>query len=310
MRVDLTQPITRREALAAGLTVTELAGPRFRRLFHGLYLPAHVELTVLQRARAALKISPEGSFASHHTAAAIWGGWVPQTSETHISVVSDLLRSKRRGIKAHRARSTSRAVPHRDILLSPAAQTFVELAASGASLVELVVLGDSLVKAGRFTPAELVEASKAWLGAGVILARRAALLVREGVDSATESRLRMLIVLAGLPEPKVNLIVRTSEGSWSRRFDLSYPNLKLIIEYDGRHHAESAEQWSNDILRREELEAQGWRIIVINADALFNHPTLTLQRIRSALEDRTSTRLPRRVAPEWYRQFADRPAVA
>jgi hypothetical protein len=51
---------------------------------------------------------------------------------------------------------------------------------------------------------------------------------------------RMLLVLAGLPEPTVNLIIRNPDGSWRMRFDLSYPGLKLIIEYDGRQHSRTA----------------------------------------------------------------------
>ena len=310
MPVDLTKPFTRQEALAAGLTVDQLAGPRFQRLFHGLYLPADVTVTVLQGARAALKISPKGSFASHHTAALLWGGWVPDTTETHVSVPDNLPRTKRQGIQAHRALSGSTGVRHGDILLSPPIQTFFELAAARVSLVDLVVLGDSLVRARRATPDELVAASAHWIGPGAALAGRAARLVRAGVDSPTETRLRMLIVLAGLPEPQVNLIIRHDGGAWSRRFDLCYPELKLIIEYDGKHHANDPEQWSRDILRREELENQGWRLIIINADSLFNRPSETLRRIRDALEDRRCRRLPRRLPPEWRRHFADRPDAA
>jgi hypothetical protein len=51
-----------------------------------------------------------------------------------------------------------------------------------------------------------------------------------------ETRVRLLIVLAGLPEPKVNMIVRITNGKWRWRFDLCYPEYKLIIEYDGRRH--------------------------------------------------------------------------
>jgi hypothetical protein len=58
-----------------------------------------------------------------------------------------------------------------------------------------------------------------------------------------ESRLRMLLVLAGLPEPTVNHIVRDDRGNWVRRFDLAYPDLRIAIEYDGRHHIERQEQW-------------------------------------------------------------------
>ena len=301
-----SQPFTRREALASGVTVDQLAGPRYQRLFHGLYLPAGVRVTVLERARAALKISPAGSYASHHTAAVIWGAWVPETSETHISVPDARPRSRRRGIHAHRAPAGARSVRHRDLLLSPPVQTYLELAAARLDLVDLVVLGDSLVRTGALTAEELRDAAQAWTGAGSRLARQAARFVRPGVDSPMETRLRMLIVLAGLPEPEINVVVRKAGGEWSRRFDLCYPHLKLIIEYDGRQHATDTRQWSGDIVRREELEAQGWTMIIVTADALFNRPTDTLRRITDALNGRRCPGMPRRTAPAWHRFFQDR----
>ena len=79
----------------------------------------------------------------------------------------------------------------------------------------------------------------------------------------------MLLVLAGLPEPTINLILRNADGSWRRRFDMCYPDLKLIIEYDGRQHADDIRQWQGDLRRREELDALGWRIVVVTADDLF-----------------------------------------
>jgi very-short-patch-repair endonuclease len=100
----------------------------------------------------------------------------------------------------------------------------------------------------------------AWRGAK--LARRAARHIRDGVDSAMETRLRMLLVLAGLPAAEVNFILRHPDGSWWMRFDLCYPSLKLIIEYDGRQHAEDSDQWLHDLRRREALHRTGWRVIV------------------------------------------------
>jgi hypothetical protein len=125
------------------------------------------------------------------------------------------------------------------------AQTFLDLAGS-LDLVDLVVLGDSLVKAKRVTPEELTAAASVWDGAGAARARRAARFVRKGVDSPKETRVRMLLVLAGLPEPTVNVIIRNPDGSWRMRFDLAYPGLKLIIEYDGRQHSENSSQWRRD----------------------------------------------------------------
>ena len=61
------------------------------------------------------------------------------------------------------------------------------------------------------------------------------------------------------------------------------PQLKLVIEYDGVQHRIDPEQWSRDLRRREWLETNGWRIIVLNSDAFYKEPRQTLQRIRQAL---------------------------
>lgn len=305
-----SSPFTRQEGLAAGLTVDQLAGPRFQRLFHGLYLPAQVQATVVHRAQAALKVSAPGSYASHHTAAAIWGGWIATTAETHISVPAGSPRTKRQGIRAHRAPASATVVEHRGVLLSSPSQTFLELAAAPLDFVELVIFGDSLVRQKRTTPEELRDTAASSVSRGAATARRAARLVRSGVDSAPETRLRLLIVLAELPEPEVNLVTRLAGGEWHRRFDLCYPQLKVIIEYDGRHHASELAQWSKDILRREELERQGWKVIVVNADALFNHPTETLHRITLALRSRGGAETTRRPPAIWSRHFHDRVEAA
>ena len=90
-----------------------------------------------------------------------------------------------------------------------------------------------------------------------------------------ETRLRLLIVLAGLPEPEVNFILRAPDGSWRRRFDLCYPGYRLIVEYDGRKHAFDSEQWSGDLTRREELDELEWRIIVVESSGIYTDPLRT-----------------------------------
>lgn len=212
----------------------------------------------------------------------------PDSRETHISIQGLATRSVRDGIAAHRAETTFPPTERRGVLSAPVA-VFLELATLHLDLVAPVVLGDSLVRRARITPESLVLATAGWSGRGARLARRAAALVRAGVDSAMESRLRLMIILAGLPEPQVNFIVRNAsivrnaDGEWEVRFDLCYPQLKLIIEYDGEHHRLDADQWSSDLKRREWLERQGWRIIVINSDAYYKEPRETLARIRQAL---------------------------
>jgi hypothetical protein len=303
------RPFTRGQAVRQGVTDDELGGPHFQRIYQGVYVRADVSIDVAVRAQAALLIAPPGSYASHHTAGLLWGSWPPKTPDTHISVPHGH-RSIRNGVVAHRADPAFRTVRHRGILTSEPTAVFLQLASSRLPLLDLVALGDGLVRRRRTTPEALIEAAAAYQGKGARLARRAARYVRAGVDSPTESRLRMLLVLAGLPEPEVNHIIRHADGAWRQRFDLCYPALKLIIEYDGVQHLRNKRQWSHDLLRREQLEREGWRIIVINSDALYGDPRGTLSRVRQAMINRGAGRLRARPSAAWTRAFVADPGPA
>ena len=87
------------------------------------------------------------------------------------------------------------------------------------------------------------------------------------------------------------------------RFDLCYPSLKLIIEYDGRHHAEDSEQWLHDLKRREVLDRMGWRVIVVTMHDCYDAPEGVLHRVRDALIERAMVGVRRRFKPEWTRHI-------
>jgi hypothetical protein len=139
-------------------------------------------------------------------------------------------RCRRSGVAPHLAGAGVRVTTRYGLAISTPVQAFLDLASVGVGLVDLVIAGDSLVKATRLHPVALVEAADVWSGRHARLAQRAARLVRTGVDSPMELRLRLLLVLAGLPEPDVNFILRAPGWSWHRRFDLCYPGIRLIIE--------------------------------------------------------------------------------
>jgi very-short-patch-repair endonuclease len=183
---------------------------------------------------------------------------------------------------------------------------FVELA-SLLSLVDLVVVGDALVRVAGIPPDDLVRACEASTDQHAAAALQAARYVRAGVDSPMETRLRMLIVLAGLPEPKVNHVLRDDFGNVRRRFDLCYPELRLIVEYDGRHHIEREASWESDLDRREELDEGEWRILVVTAKGIYRHPARTLARVHRALRSRGGRTVPSRLKDDWRAHFPGRP---
>jgi very-short-patch-repair endonuclease len=110
-------------------------------------------------------------------------------------------------------------------------------------------------------------------------------------------------VRACLPEPEVNFTLYRQDGTWRRRFDLSYPGIKLIVEYDGRQHAEDMRQWEGDIERREEFDDEGYRILIVTSKGIFVEPERTLHRIRRQLVLRGWGDVPP-IQPRWKEHFA------
>ncbi|MDQ2795804.1 MAG: hypothetical protein M3Y06_01325 [Actinomycetota bacterium] len=297
-------PFTRAMGLTSGLTDWTLRGPGFRRVVTNVYVPAAVRLTPAVRARAVLLIAPKGAVVARHTAAQIWGGVVPDSPDIHLLVPRGS-RFRREGVLATETEDVS-AVVRAGVSLTSPARTFVDLART-LTLVELVVLGDSRVRRGAVNRDQLVADAAVARGRGARLARRAATYVRDGVDSPMETRLRMLIVLGGLPEPVVNYMLRDEHGAWLMRFDLSYPAWRIAVEYDGRQHAESSRQWVHDVGRREWLDTNGWRLVVVLSGDLFGKAGATLARVECVLAERGAlTGLTKRSAcrcDEWQRYF-------
>jgi hypothetical protein len=126
------------------------------------------------------------------------------------------------------------------------------------------------------------------------------------VDSPMESRLRLLLVLAGLPEPEVDHRIRDDYGNVRRRFDLSYPSVRLIVEYDGRQHVEIKKNWESDLERREEFDDDGWRILVVTSKGIYREPARTVARVHQALRLRGWRGLPRQTADAWRPFFPGR----
>ena len=302
-------PFTRTEALRQNLSDHDLQGARFRRIYNGVYISAETKVTIKVRAQAAVLIAPAGSYISHHTAARLWGGWAPQSPVTHISSPGSLARTQRRGLSAHRADPEATLVTRYGVPIAVPTKVFLDLASTGLGLVDLVAAGDALVKAKCVTPQQLIDAAATWRGRNCRLARRAAGFVRKGVDSVMETRLRMLMVLARLPEPQVNMILRFDDGAWEHRIDIYYLAILLAIEYEGRQHAESVDQWNKDIRRRTKLEAMGWRFILVTAEGIFDRPEETLRDIKNALRDRGVRTTTRRPPVEWYREFVGEPVA-
>lgn len=181
-------------------------------------------------------------------------------------------------------------------------QLFVELATQ-LHLVDLVVAGDHLVAHHEgITPQVLADFAADATMPGARAAAAAATYVRAKVRSPMESRVRMLLVLAGLPEPGINVLVGTGEdGLLRREHDLVYTRSKTIVEYDGEQHA--TEQWERDLERREEADDDGWRMLTVVSKGIYRRPDLTLEKVHRVLRERGEPDVPKQLSSAWMPHF-------
>jgi hypothetical protein len=281
-------PFHVREAAERGLTKKQLRAKRLTRPFRGVRTSGSLE-TVLDRARAyAVKMHPDGFF-SHVTAAVLLGIWLPSAlerrPELHVSVPPGVRAPRDHLVKGHQLVPRPGQVHlHLGLRVAGEIETWCQLA-QVLGLEDLVVAGESLLAKNRRRPRRLQELESAVAVGGrprQALLQRALPLLREGVRSAMETRLRRLLVRAGLPEPEINREIFDERGRRVGECDLVYVVQRVVVEYEGRQHFED-QATRNDILKYERLQDLGWRVVRVTKDDLRLRPAETVERVRAAL---------------------------
>jgi very-short-patch-repair endonuclease len=149
------------------------------------------------------------------------------------------------------------------------------------SLVEAVVVTDMALHAGMIKRSHLNEWVGRRAGRKGVKAERVMLKFAEGAaESPMETRLRMLLVLNGLPRPEVQVTVRDEAGSFVGRPDLYYPQHRLGLEYDGETHRDNLVE---DNRRQNRLLLAEIRLLRFTAADVLRRPESVVTQVRNAL---------------------------
>lgn len=224
---------------------------------------------------AVRRTLPEDVAFSHLTAVRLhdlpWShGWT--TDEVvHVTTGPGVGRIRRTGLAVHTGLQRRRAVTRHGLPVTGLGDTWIDLAAlPDATVRDLVVVGDAIASRGGDQDLSGLHdvVARRPRDRGIVAARRALALVRPGSGSPMESLARVGFVADGLPEPELNATVTDRFGQWLARVDFLWREARVVVEFDGAHHADPA-QFRRDARRRRAIEEAGCTYLQITATTVF-----------------------------------------
>jgi hypothetical protein len=271
--------------VAAGLTTwTVLQGPGFLRLFPDTYIkaPADRPPDLSLRSLAAYRYVEGRSVLSGYSAAEVLGASCgPRDAPAEVTVPHRGQRSPA-GLIVNRGRLLSGEITQvNGLQVTSPLRTAYDLARRNG-LVERVVAVDRLANVHRFSPDLLLDVSARNRGArgnGLVPCVIAHADRRSG--SPMETRLRMLIVQAGLPRPEVQWVVQDERTRTAVWLDLAWPDLMIGIEYEGAGSHTDPDQVLRDVGRYTRLVDKGWRIYRYTKFEILRRRDLVAQLTRA-----------------------------
>ena len=272
-------------AVRAGLvTPGQLRGPTYLRLFPDTYVrrgAAPPDLGV--RAYAAHLYSGRRGILSGCSAAnRLDAACHPPDAPAELTVHRGELRS-RAGLVVHRDRMRAdEYLVDAGVPVTTSLRSAYDLG-RWLPLIEAVVAVDALAGRGRFTPSAVLDVAGRYPGArGCTQLPRVIGLADARAGSPMETRLRLLLVLRGLPAPEVQYPVQDERRRRAVWLDLAYPERRIGIEYEGEEHTRP-ERVLRDVGRYTGLVDQGWRIYRFTKYEVYGEPDEIAAKIRRAL---------------------------
>lgn len=254
----------------------------------GVTRPARTLIDDTDRLAALLSVCSDDAVVAGLSAARLHGLWLPDGTDGRLEVI---VNSEQRGatrrsyhrrpqIRARRQDLAGDDVQIVDgIAVTTPARTWIDLA-DRLLPADLVALGDSVLRLG--TAPELLDevVREATHRRGVIRARGVVPMLDGRSRSRPESHMRFALLDDGLPAPEVNVTICSEHGEWLFEPDLSYDDVRLAMEYNGRFHAE-VDRMRADITRTLDAEDRGgWRVVTFGPAQVLRRPEQVARRVR------------------------------
>lgn len=271
-------PFSGSEAVSRGELTRHELRTRYRAVYRDAYIESDAVLTAAVKARAAWLST--GATLAGISAAAVFG-----TKWLDASAPAEIIRADRHRQPGMVVRSYDLSADEvcllRGMRVTTAERTAFDIGRN-LPVDRAVPILDALVNATGIKGAEVEALADRHRGVrGVRQLRTTLALVDGGAESPQETRVRLLLVGAGLPKPETQIDFRDLHI----RVDMGWREWKVAVEYDGIQHWSDSRQRAWDIERLALLEAGGWVVIRVSAEML-RRPHVIVDRVRAALVER------------------------
>jgi len=282
------RPFTLEEAEAAGLTLSALKGKSWRRLGSALYCSSRSSLDPWSVLAAWRRRLPRESTFAGATAAWMHGLDFEPTNPVEVIVATESTLRSRAGLTARRCVLTSR---ERTLLKGLPATTLTRTLLDFCLTrppVEALVAIDMAVQRGLLDAVRLAGFANSQDGKAGVNRLRFLSSFAEPAESPMETRLRWLLLSAGLPRPQVQFDLHDSAGQFLARADLFYAIARLVIEFDGANHRV---RLVSDDRRQNLLTNAGYRVLRFTTADVKGRPDDVVAQVRGALAMASTARL-------------------
>jgi hypothetical protein len=281
MGEELDWPFRGWDAVEAGaLSVRELR--RFySSVYPGVHVPRGVELSAVQRSRAAWLWSRRRGVLAGLSAASLLGSkWIEP------GLPAELVHLNRR--------APSMLTIHSDMLAPGETQTIAGMCVTTPArtafdmgrrlgLEDGVQRIDALMNSTDVKVADVEAVIARHPGVrGLNQLRQTIDLVDGGAESPYESLTRLLLIKAGFPRPQTQIRVIDKHGKvW--RIDMGWLEWLVGVDFEGAHHWTNPKQRTKDVERYAVLPELGWIDVRLTSGIYHNNPQSFLDRVGAAL---------------------------
>lgn len=287
------RPFSRQHALSAGISDSRMRANDLEAPHFGMRRPVGLPSDIFWQARDCQQVMAPGAVFSHLTAIRLYGLPLPLYCDDaiHVSVLAGLRPPERRGIVGHEidpVRWARTEILHHDhetadrflIPVVSAPLGWAQLAGV-IDRADLVAVGDAILASDPplATLEDLIEVARLWRGRrGAKALAWAVQLLRYRTWSRPETLFRLMELEAGIPEPQLNVLVFDMSGQELTTPDQSWPQFRVLLEYEGDGHRSQA-KFRSDITRYENYADGGWTVVRVHADDVFGDPNTALERL-------------------------------